>query len=322
MAGLWSTPMGKAGTVVGGLAAGAPVMAIPGANTLAGAAVGGAALGAMQPVGEGESRLMNTGVGAAGGAVGQGIGGLVASRLAKSTADKATELAAAKTTNAVRDATVQDAQRAGYALPPTQVNPQSPGVANRLLEGLSGKIQTGQAASIKNQGVTNAIARAEAGLSPGQPITPAALDGVRANAGKAYEAVRNVGTVPLGEDFATDFGSSLGPYLQLKAELPSQSIPKVDQLIQDLTRPHIESGTAVDLVKRLRFDGFKNVRAQDPETAMLGRANPAPAWPMVKPRTTPTDGPHAGAADVLPTGSLSVPRPPCAGFLLEPLWSN
>jgi len=47
-------------------------------------------------------------------------------------------------------AAIQAARQAGYVIPPTQAKPT---LANRMLEGLSGKITTAQNASARNQGV-------------------------------------------------------------------------------------------------------------------------------------------------------------------------
>lgn len=203
------------------------------------------------------------------GKAGEYLGGKLAPLLSKRAEQATVKAAEQNAMNAPRNATIAAAREAGYVIPPVQTNPT---MLNRAAEGLAGKISTAQAAAVKNQQVTNSLARAEVQLAPDAPITPHALEQVRSTAGKAYEAVRNAGTIPLGEDFVKEFGSGLGPYLQLKGELPSQSIAKVDQLIQDLTRENMQAGTIVDLVKRLRFDGFKNVKAPDPETAMLGRA--------------------------------------------------
>jgi hypothetical protein len=74
---LLNTPSGMAGSVLGGVAATAPAMLIPGANTLVGSTAIGAGVGALNPTAEGESRLSNAGVGAVGGAGGYGAGKLL-----------------------------------------------------------------------------------------------------------------------------------------------------------------------------------------------------------------------------------------------------
>lgn len=80
----------------------------------------------------------------------------------------------------------QAAREAGLVIPPTQVKPSLP---NRLLEGFSGKITTAQNASAKNQPVINDLIATELGLPAGQQVTPQALNAVREEAGKAYQAL-------------------------------------------------------------------------------------------------------------------------------------
>jgi len=62
---LMNTGAGLAGNITGGIAASAPAMLIPGANTLAGYGALGGAMGALQPTAENDSRLANTAGGAA-----------------------------------------------------------------------------------------------------------------------------------------------------------------------------------------------------------------------------------------------------------------
>jgi hypothetical protein len=86
---------------------------------------------------------------------------------------------------------VNAARDAGYVVPPTQGNPS---LANRAIEGFSGKLTTAQNASAKNQAVTDNLAKQAIGLPADQAITPAALKAVRDEAGKAYEAI---GSLPV-----------------------------------------------------------------------------------------------------------------------------
>lgn len=74
---LMNTGAGMAGNIVGNVAALAPTMMIPGANTMAGATIGGGLLGAAQPVETGQSRAQNIGTGALGGALGQGAANVI-----------------------------------------------------------------------------------------------------------------------------------------------------------------------------------------------------------------------------------------------------
>ncbi len=67
---LMETGGGVTGNILGNIAITAPLMAIPGVNTIKGSAMLGGALGASQPVATGQSRAANAGLGALGGAAG------------------------------------------------------------------------------------------------------------------------------------------------------------------------------------------------------------------------------------------------------------
>lgn len=271
MAGLWSTPMGKAGTVLGGIAATAPAAVAAGASVPAAAAVG-AGLGALQPTGEGESRLQNAATGGVGGAAGQGAATLLgkgASALGGWLSQKAAEAA---TKNATLGATIKEAQNAGYVLPPTQVNPGS--VVNNILEGFSGKIKTGQSAAAKNESVTASLAKQAIGAPQDAPLNNATINAIRSEAGKAYTAVRQSSPVVADDQYGSDFGKIIGEYQTLAEQFPSQRNSSIDALVKDLSldpaKP-IDPSTVVDLVRRLRKDGFANLRSEHPETAQLGQ---------------------------------------------------
>ena len=89
-------------------------------------------------------------------------------------------------------AAVKSARDAGYVIPPTQANAS---LSNRMIEGFSGKLTTAQNASAKNAGVTADLAAKAIGLPAGTKITPEVLDSVRAEAGKAYGAIAQLGPI-------------------------------------------------------------------------------------------------------------------------------
>lgn len=269
MAGLWSTPMGKVGTVAGGLAVGAPLAIAPGANTLLGAGLGGAALGALQPVGEGDSTLANMALGGAGGVAGQAIGGAIAARLAKSSADKAAFLAAQKANNSVRDATLADAQAAGYALPPSQVNPST---LNRMAEGFAGKLTTAQNASQQNQAITNGIARQALGIPPELPLTVDTLKAVRDAASNAgYKPLVAVGDIPADQGYAQALDKIATMYDMGHNGMSTLRNDAVEATLKDASKTNINSANAVEFLKNLRDNGFSNIASSNAKDKMLGK---------------------------------------------------
>ena len=269
MAGLWETPMGKAGTIAGGVATAAPLAMIPGANTTAGAALGGLAFGAAQPVGQDDSRLAQAIEGMGGGVAGQYAGRALGALASKYVGNKTANLSAQKVQNTVRDAAVKDAQGAGYVLPPDQI---APNLVNRALVGLSGKISTAQGAAIKNQEVTNTLARKALGIPEDVPLTKETLGQVRQVAGKAYEQLKSFGQFKADPEFGAAVKSASAEYRALADEFPELANGKIDSLLKMIDRPQFNSSTAVELVKRLRSDARSNLKAfDDPEKKALGR---------------------------------------------------
>ncbi len=120
----------------------------------------------------------------------------------------------------------QAARDAGLVIPPTQVKPS---LANRLLEGFSGKITTAQNASAKNQPVINDLIATELGLPAGQQVTPQALNAVREEAGKAYQALAS-----LPERQAVS-GSTIMNTPAVEGFAPKQALQELRQARNDAT---------------------------------------------------------------------------------------
>lgn len=163
----------------------------------------------------------------------------------------------------------QVAQRAiaeGATLPPTQVNPT---MLNRLLEGFSGKQQTSQVASIRNQEVINAQARRTLGLDPDTPITPQVLQQYRNVRGQAYDALRANNTYYTDRQFITDINrrttdlQKLANTTDVSAEL---------NVLNGLKQMSFDGDGLVEQMKRLKFDGEANAISMDPAKKSLGEA--------------------------------------------------
>lgn len=166
----------------GNLAMIAPTAAIPGANTYTGSAAIGGAMGLLQPTQGDESRLMNAGAGAAGGAAGQYVGNRLASALQNQTASEA----AREGRNALKDGVLSRSQEAGYVLPKSEVNP---GFITNRLESLAGKAALKQDATLKNQEVSNQLARQLIGLSDDQPLSGQAVKDFRKVSAEPYRQI-------------------------------------------------------------------------------------------------------------------------------------
>lgn len=174
----------------GGLATVGLSALVPGAGTLAGTTGLGALTGFLQPTEGDESRATNTALGtglAAGGkvalsALSKGTGALLGRSTARA-ADTAAE-------HSVRDATLAEARKAGYVVPRSATG--EGGATSKAVESIAGKAATGQEASIRNQQITNKIAREEAGLGPREALTEANLEKARDRIAEPYRQVADL----------------------------------------------------------------------------------------------------------------------------------
>ncbi len=188
---LMKTGAGMAGNISGNIAALAPLALVPGAGTVAGAGALGAVAGGVQAAGGVQERLGNMLSGGALGAGTQAVVGPGARALGEYGARKEAEAAARQSQNAVRDQTLREAQAAGYTVPPSSINP-SP--VNKILESIGGRAATTQESSIRNQEVTNKLARAALGMPEEQAISEAGLKAYRNTAAQPYRDVAALST--------------------------------------------------------------------------------------------------------------------------------
>lgn len=205
----------------------------------------GGGLGFAEPTTKGESAAKNTALGIAGGGVGY-LGGQALGTVANKVIDKA---AASKAANAAKDFILKQARSAGYVVPPTQANPT---IMNRIVEGLAGKISTGQGASIKNQQVTNRAAARALGLDESQPITKEALSGLRAEAGKAYEQIKAVGTLKADAQYKNALNSITKKYQGAAKDFPELAKTDIDDIVSAVNKKQFDSDSAVDAIAILR----------------------------------------------------------------------
>lgn len=165
--------------------------------------------------------------------------------------------------------TVQEAQDAGYAFPPAQVNP---GIVNKVAGGLSGKAATEQAVSLQNQPVTNAIARNALGLHPDTPLSYEVLANVRKEAGNSYDAVKGYnGLITADEGYLNDLIDMHTKYQERlgmgagEDAVESLKLPAVKSLLDDMTRQRFTPTSAIELIKRFRSDADSSYRAGNNE---------------------------------------------------------
>jgi hypothetical protein len=263
---LMDTTAGKVGNFAGNAALLAPASLIPGAATIPGAAIVGGVAGLAQPSTSTGETLLNAGLGVAGGAGGQAIGNKVGALIANRAQTKIAQQTAAQAADAQRIAAAQRGMDAGYVIPPADLNP---GAITEALSGLSGKIKTAQTASQRNQTVTDGLAKKSLGIAEDQPLTIAALDGIRAKAGQAYQAVENVGTITPGKTYNDALDNIVAPHLKAIQGFPNAKPSPVIAEIESLRSPQFDAGSAVEKIKALR-SGADEAYAQGNKT--LGKA--------------------------------------------------
>jgi hypothetical protein len=154
----------------------------------------------------------------------------------------------------------------GATLPPTQVNPS---MLNRLLEGFSGKQQTGQVASIKNQEVINAQARKTLNLPEDTVITPQVLQDYRNVKGQAYDALKANNTYYADKQFFTDINKRTA---ELQKLANTTDVTAELRVLNGLKQMNFDGVGLVEQMKRLRFDGEGNLASLDPSNRSLGQA--------------------------------------------------
>jgi len=154
----------------------------------------------------------------------------------------------------------------GATLPPTQVNPS---MLNRLLEGFSGKQQTGQVASIKNQEVINAQARKTLNLPEDTVITPQVLQDYRNVKGQAYDALKANNTYYADKQFFTDINKRTA---ELQKLANTTDVTAELKVLNGLKQMNFDGVGLVEQMKRLRFDGEGNLASLDPSNRSLGQA--------------------------------------------------
>ena len=242
---------------VGAFVGDAALTAIPfgmAGTSLKAAGAVGAGYGALQPVaGEqtkanvAQGKLANTALGGAFGAGGQAV----ANKAGQYLSSKLAEMAERKAKNAVFDQTLKESLGAGYKVPPSMM-PDS-GVASRTIEGFSGKIKTNQLAGIKNQAVTDSLARKALGLADDAPLTSETMQALRGGAfDVGYKPVTGAGSIKTDDAYRDALGKLVADYQGAARSFPDAVSDDVSSLIMGR-----QVGGSPD--KRLFVDGMGQV---------------------------------------------------------------
>lgn len=234
--------IGSSGFTAGG------VNGLPGLGlrTVGGAVTGGASAGLIDP----KDAALGAAIGGAAPAVVMGagkIGGYVGDAIKNRQVAAAAELAKKQPLND----TLRAGLDAGYVVPPSSVNPS---FGNNVKESISGKIATAQAASTKNQAVTDGLVRKALGLADDAPLSAEALSKYRSDLHAAgYEPLRQLGAIPADSKFAADLSGIASKYTG-KGTIPAIEKTEINDLVKAHKSSGFDAGDAVDAIRVLRDD--------------------------------------------------------------------
>jgi hypothetical protein len=246
---LMATGGGKVGNVIGQAAAVAPAMLIPGANTYVGATAIGAGVGGLTTEGGLADRAKGAVGGALGGALGKGAGDVIGAGAKWVAGRLADRNALTNAANAGKNAAFETARDAGYVIPPEDV---APNVISKLLNGASGKIKTAQEASSRNQAVTNNLVKEEFGIPKDAVLNRDTLNGIRQQAGQAYDAVASTGMVTPKPTYTAALDKITAPYVKAAQGFPNAKPNPIIAEIEALKSPQFDAASAVAKIKTLR----------------------------------------------------------------------
>jgi hypothetical protein len=146
-------------------------------------------------------------------------------------------------------ALLKRSQDAGYVIPPSSVNPS---FVNTTAETIAGKAATQQAASLKNQAVTDRLAAAANGLNPNAPLTSGALAAVRREANDSYKAVAKIGSVPTDDQYLSAVANVQSPFLQTIKDFPGTAAHPIIKEADTLVQPSFSAQAALTKIQSLR----------------------------------------------------------------------
>lgn len=158
--------------------------------------------------------------------------------------------------NAVRDANVASAQSAGYIVTPGSLTPSG---KNILAERIAGKTHLEQLASIKNQNVTDKLARQAVGIDETAPLTSDTMATIRKTEyAKGYEPVKKLGEIVADNQYVDDLSKIEGIYTGPSKSFPGAVPDEVGKTINKYLVDKFDAGDAVNVTRNLREQASAN----------------------------------------------------------------
>lgn len=160
---------------------------------------------------------------------------------------------------------VQNARASGYVLKPSEAG----GTVGKVVEGVTGSPRLSIEATIKNQANTNKLVNQELGLPDATKLTPQKIRELKSPHNAVYKKVGELGSVVTDDAY-------IGDIVQI-GRAPGKSFskvknPDIESLREQYLEQRFDAKDAVLQIRKLRRDGGKNFKNQDPGKNELGYA--------------------------------------------------
>lgn len=166
----------------------------------------------------------------------------------------------------MKQVALANAQKEGYVVPPSTVNPS---VTNKVLESIGGKVAMEQDASLKNQAVTDALVKRSLGMDDAVQVAEDALPALRAQAAGPYKALRSVGTMRADADYGKALDAITAQYRGAAKDFPDLARTDILDAVESVRKPSFDSDSAMDAIAILRDKASTAYRQGD---KALGKA--------------------------------------------------
>ena len=161
------------------------------------------------------------------------------------------------------------AKKLGLRVPPSLAKPS---IAQQAIEGGAGPVPTKQMASVYNQKVINNLIKKDLNYHKDIPLSPEGLDAIRAEAGKVYDRIGNIGEIKIDNTFKTDLAKISKKGTALAEEFPGLAKKDVEELTSQFGRSEYSSKALVEAIKQLRSDAKVGFKSQDPSITSMAKA--------------------------------------------------
>ena len=246
---------------------------------------GASAIRAAAPTLMGQTRAAGTmaAMGTGAGAVGQGVTEVTGEPLLGAATSmtvpglalgaarsRQASLQAQEQRNAVRDATIRQAQAEGFVTTPGSVTPS---MQNILLERIAGKTRTQQEMSVKNQQEVDRLARRATGIGENDPLTRTNMKQIREDEyQKGYAPLNRIGVVPADPQFNTALDNVLAAFTGAGKSFPTVIPEPVQKLVNGYRVGQFDSADAIKATRNLRDSSRANMAKGDNDLGLAQRA--------------------------------------------------